>query len=95
MGIGFWQAKQIQEEKEEKKLMKRKKVEIIWEDSTGTDTVWDSKHATSLKPLKIHTIGYIWEETKKYIVVIQSIAKYQIARRFTIPKGCIKKITKL
>ena len=75
--------------------MQRRKLEIVWHDSTGTDAIWDSKHEKSLKPIKIHTIGYFWKETETYITVIQSVSKHQIARRFTIPKGCIKKITEL
>jgi len=71
-------------------------VEITWKDSCGVvDQIWESQNCKPLIPPDIKSIGYLWEKTKDYITIIQSLDVNQMAGRFSIPRGCIKKIKKL
>jgi hypothetical protein len=70
-------------------------VEITWVDSAGMCGIWETPDCEPLTPMKIKSVGYLWEKTKDYVTIIQSIGNEQLGRRFSIPRGCIKKIKKL
>jgi hypothetical protein len=68
-------------------------VEIEWVDSCGLVSVWED--AEALRPLvpSLHyTVGYLMESTPKYITVAQSWHPDSIGRRFSIPRGCVRKM---
>ena len=68
-------------------------VEIEWVDSGGMTPIWESTEGLEpLKPLPIVSVGYLWAAKKKSVVICQSLSAGQVARRFVIPRGCIKKI---
>ncbi len=67
-------------------------VEIEWFDSCGIPDVWESRDAEPLEPSKIVTVGYLCEATAKLVTICQSLSPSQLARRFTIPRGCIRKM---
>lgn len=68
-------------------------VEITWVDSIGVPSVWeDAEEADPLRPSEIVTVGYVWEETPDFLTVCQSRSPSQVARRFSIPRGCIKTV---
>jgi len=68
-------------------------LEIEWVDSCGLLNVWEVRDGLeTLPPSPIRTIGYLWEMTKDYITLCQSYSPMQVARRFSIPRGCIKKV---
>ncbi len=75
--------------------MSRPIVEIEWLDSIGVPAVWENTEeaeADSLAPSIITTVGYLWESAESFVTVCQSFSPAQVARRFSIPSGCIQKI---
>jgi len=73
-------------------------VEVTWEDIID-DNVWMSESKIkTLTPIICKTVGYLYEETKKWVKLVGT---YQVddtatAEPFgyaiTIPMGCVKKI---
>lgn len=75
--------------------MKQPIVEIEWLDSIGVPAVWEDAveaEAGSLVPSIITTVGYLWESAENFVTVCQSMSPAQVARRFSIPRGCIVKM---
>lgn len=73
-----------------------KRVEIEWIDSCGRTGIWESlDELEPLVPFPAVTIGYLLEKTKTHVTVAQTLNPECVARRFTIPLGCIKKIRRL
>ena len=71
-------------------------VEIEWVDSCSKDIVWEFKSdLESIVPLPCVSIGYLLEKTKTYITIAQTLSGQAVARRFTIPIGCVKKIRRV
>lgn len=67
-------------------------VEIEWLDSVGKPEVWEFADADPLEPSSIVSIGYLWKETSDAVTICQSQSPSQVARRFTIPRGCIRRL---
>jgi hypothetical protein len=67
-------------------------VEVTWVDSIGVPSVWESDECDPLSPSEIITVGYLWETTPEFLTICQSRSPTQVARRFSIPQGCIKNI---
>jgi hypothetical protein len=67
-------------------------VEITWEDSTGVNTTWEDRDSKPLDPIVINSVGYLLESNKDFVTICQSESCDQLGRRFSIPRGCIKKI---
>lgn len=77
-------------------MNKPKIVEIEWEDSCGTPPIWEmAEDLRSLRPSSIRSVGYLYESNKRFVTISQSLSECQIGRRFTIPRGCIKKMRTL
>jgi hypothetical protein len=75
--------------------MKIKVIEIEWVDSGGIDSIWEFKDCKPMKPRRLVSVGYLWESTKHHVTICQSLGPDQVGRRFTIPRGCIKRIKTL
>ncbi len=67
-------------------------VEITWVDSIGVPSVWECDDCDPLPLSEIISVGYLWESTPGYTTICQSRSPTQVARRFSIPSGCIKSI---
>ena len=67
-------------------------VEIEWMDSVGKPEVWEADDADVLVPSQILSVGYLWNETADAVTICQSRSPSQVGRRFTIPRGCIRKM---
>lgn len=77
-------------------------VEITWIDSKGITSEWEFLNdSKSMPPCICHSIGYILEDKKDYITIVQSYDKEsnkdhnQIMGKMTIPKCSIKKTRKI
>ena len=71
-------------------------VEIEWVDSCSKDIIWECKDGLeSIVPLPCVSIGYLLEKTKTHITIAQTLSRQAVARRFTIPIGCVKKIRRV
>ena len=69
--------------------MKYKKISITWLDSKGI-TGWE--HIEDIEPMppaECKSIGFLVDETKKYITIAQTISDSQLMGRTTIPKCSI------
>ena len=66
---------------------------VDWIDSAGDNACWiNKKHIRSMPPCKCRTVGFILEETKKHITLLQNISDSdEIMGRITIPQVAIKK----
>jgi hypothetical protein len=51
---------------------------------------------TGMKPVRATSVGFVLDddETKNYILLVQSVSAEQILGRITIPREAIKKIGK-
>jgi len=79
--------------KPKRKVSQFRIVEIEWFDSVGLMSVWEVREEIEpLQPSPIITVGYLWEEAKDFVTVCQSQSRMQVARRFSIPRACIKSI---
>ncbi len=79
--------------KRKPKVVQPRILEIEWTDACGLMNVWEQRDGLeTLPPSSICSIGYLWETTKNYITICQSYSPMQVARRFSIPRGCIKKV---
>lgn len=68
-------------------------VEIEWVDSCGVVPVWESRdNLGSMTPIPIVSVGYLWEATDDFVTIGQSYSEYSVGHRFTVPRGCIKKM---
>jgi hypothetical protein len=71
-------------------------VEVEWIDSCGNTKIWEFIEGLDhMLPLPATSVGYLIEKTKTYITIAQTLSEQSVARRFTIPLGCVKKIRKL
>ena len=70
-------------------------VEIEWADSCGIQDVWESRDADTLHPSLNVSVGYLCEATAKLVTICQSLSPSQLGRRFTIPRGCIRRMRTL
>ena len=67
-------------------------VEIDWIDSAGDDARWLNKsRLESMPPAKCKSVGYVLEETRSHITIIQNRGESEILGRMTIPKVAITK----
>ena len=73
--------------------MKRPRVEIEWEDSSGPATgVWHRLNDYDHSPSRCRTLGYVVKETKRYVVVASSVSDADsLSGLITIPKSAIRK----
>ena len=78
-------------------MKKETKVEIEWIDSscregwrdTSDYQEWNKKH------LFTRSLGYVWQDSKDVVVIVQSYTPDQIDNQLCIPKTAIKRIRKL
>lgn len=72
-------------------------VEVTWEDSTSWHTWNPIEDAAKLRPDGLISIGYLVKQTKKHIVIAQTLGydDQKLCGKgcgyFVIPAGCIKK----
>jgi hypothetical protein len=70
-------------------------VEIEWEDSAGYNTgAWVSKHER-IRPLVIHSVGYVHREDKRTIELAPHISPEQTCGNMSIPRTAIRKLREL
>lgn len=69
---------------------------IEWIDSAAADKGWTkwSKRKVLL-PAPCQSVGFVIDETKKYITLAQNIGKSEVCGIITIPKVCVKKRRKI
>jgi len=76
-----------------------KLVKITWWDHSSYSTqCWRSRaEVEELKPLKVHTVGYVVKETKRYITLVNTwVADDEELRgELCIIKSCIKRIRRV
>ena len=71
-------------------------VEIEWVDACSNTTIWEFKEGLEpILPMPAASIGYLIEKTKTHITIAQTLSRQSVARRFTIPIGCVKKIRRV
>jgi hypothetical protein len=77
--------------------MKRfKKMHVKWLDSAIRAPGWELRRKTTpIPPVPCETVGFVVDETKKYITLALSINPVQVWARTTIPKCCITKMKRL
>lgn len=73
---------------------------VIWEDATELDaTAWVHETAHAYKPNEaiIHSIGFLLSESPHGVVISSAWSEdgQMVARREQIPRGMIRKITRL
>jgi hypothetical protein len=72
---------------------------IDWIDATYDIDGWQQKDESAeynLDPIHIQSVGFLVGQTAEYITLLQTLAEDEgFMNRFTIPQGCIKKITTL
>jgi hypothetical protein len=75
--------------------MKPRPVKVLWQDAESW-TRWDTwEHHCKREPYIVTTVGFELERDKKKICVALSINEDGIASDvITIPRGCVKKITR-
>lgn len=72
-----------------------RKLEITWVDSTHISD-WQNADYKLTSNLEVKTLGYLLEDTKDYIAVVQSVSEdKQLNAIMQIPKVCIKKIRRI
>ena len=70
-------------------------VRITWLDSFGVTADWEDDDAKPMQPVRITSVGFVRNENKTSIEIIQSKGGSQILGRMCIPKICILKMEKL
>ena len=67
-------------------------VQITWLDSKGITAQWEFKDDIEpIPPAVCVSVGFLIDETKEYITIVQSDSPEQILGRLTIPRAVIKK----
>lgn len=74
-----------------------KKVYIKWIDSCSlSKSGWNPEEdIKQLYPETVHSIGYIFKETKKYITLVAHLGEYHSMGEICIPKSAIRKRKKI
>lgn len=68
-----------------------KLVAIQWIDSKGAPNAWEYRDDPEpLAPALCLSVGFVFEETKEFITLTQTISSEQIHGRICIPKCAIK-----
>ena len=66
-------------------------VEVMWWDAAGTGLEWESAEETSgYRPEPTVTVGYLWEETDTYLIIVSVINTMHTSQGMVIPTGCIE-----
>jgi len=69
-----------------------KLVKIQWIDSKAGANRWVYRDGLKpLKPVRCTSVGFVLEETRTRITLVQTKSKTQVCGRITIPKACIIK----
>ena len=71
---------------------------VEWVDITSHDGAWlDLKEAEEYAPTPMKTIGFLLKEEPDYIIVVSTASEIMdsVGSTNAIPRGCIKKITRL
>jgi hypothetical protein len=73
---------------------------VVWEDATELDTtawVQDMTHDYQPDQAIVHSVGFLLHESRAGVVLTSAWCEdgQQVARREQIPKGMIRKITRL
>lgn len=75
---------------------KLKIVEVVWFDSTGITSKWEHKDDIELlKPALVNSVGFLLQDEKDYVTLVQSDSGEQLMGRLTIPMACIDCINEL
>lgn len=73
--------------------MKRKIVEVKWFDAQSTTDQMSIKEIEEFKPVKSHSIGYLIEDNKEYIVLgFTDFGEEDLKHIQVIPRGMIEEI---
>lgn len=76
-----------------RELLLRNLIEIKWNDSNASDSIWESfDDLESLMPVQCNSVGYLIEDNKDYKTLAQSMSHNQVLGRITIPFGSIETI---
>jgi hypothetical protein len=79
-------------------LKRLKPVLVEWLDILDGGPEWH-ENELPLNPVRVKTIGYLWSEGRKHIVVVRDYydldGKRTLGGRLAIPKGCIQKLVPL
>lgn len=72
---------------------------IEWSDIFDDGSDWTDHKETHVKPVRVRTIGYLFHQTKKHIVIVRDYYDHEGKRtyggRLAIPVGCIEKMVPL
>ena len=76
----------------EKRWPLGRRIEIEWDDTTGSHGWSPADEYCSLGPLKCRTIGYVLTETDTHLTVVQNMSagNGHVADSMTIPKRIIR-----
>lgn len=76
-----------------------KMVVVEWSDILDDGPDWTDHKETHVKPVRVRTVGFLFHETKKHIVIVRDYYDHEGKRtyggRLAIPVGCIEKMTQL
>ena len=66
-------------------------VKVVWYDSKGVTSEWEFKDEIKpLSPAVVTSVGYLWQENKDYVTIVQSDSDEQLMGGLTIPRACIE-----
>lgn len=66
-------------------------LEVHWVDALGLGYDWETpKQLSSYEPEPTVSIGYLWEETDEYVILISTMNTVHACHGILIPTGCIK-----
>jgi hypothetical protein len=71
---------------------------VEWDDITSHDGAWlDLKEAEEYSPTPMKTMGFLLKDEPDYVIVVSTASEILdvVGSTNAIPRGCIKKITKL
>ncbi len=66
-------------------------LEVHWVDALGLGYDWESpKQVSAHRPEPTVSIGYVWEETEEYVILVSTLNTMHACHGILIPTGCIK-----
>lgn len=69
---------------------------VLWEDACNLDTdAWADNNPVKYEPKLFHQVGFLLYDGKEGVIITSAWSLDKVAPRDQIPRGMIRKITKL
>lgn len=77
--------------------MKKKRVEVVWEDSAAPATGFWRPADETLNPVVVHSVGYVHERNARKLVLVSGYhtKPKRVAGMEVIPMSAVRKVTRL